>query len=48
MKTITVHIDKKLLHECRQLAKQQNITLIQLVENAIKQFLKEIKNDRQI
>ena len=48
MKTITIHIDKKLLHECRQLAKQQNITLSKLVENAIKQFLKETENDRQI
>ena len=48
MKTVTIHLDKNLLDQCKHLAEQQNITLSQLVENAIKQLLKEMKNDRQI
>jgi len=48
VKTVTIHFDKKLLKQCKRLAKEQNITLSQLVENAIKQLLKEIENGRQI
>jgi len=48
VKTVTIHFDKNLLDQCKRLAKQQNITLSQLVENAIKQLLKEKQNGRQI
>lgn len=48
MKTITIHIDKKLLKQCKRLAKEQNITLNQLVVEALKQFIKKAENDRQI
>jgi predicted transcriptional regulator len=48
VKTVTIHLDKKLLEQCKSLAEQQNITLSQLVENAIKQLIKEVENGRQI
>jgi metal-responsive CopG/Arc/MetJ family transcriptional regulator len=41
VKTITIHFDKKLLNQCKRLAKEQNITLSQLVENALRELIKE-------
>jgi metal-responsive CopG/Arc/MetJ family transcriptional regulator len=41
VKTITIQFDKKLLKQCKRLAKEQNITLSQLVENALREFIKE-------
>jgi metal-responsive CopG/Arc/MetJ family transcriptional regulator len=41
VKTITIQFDKKLLKQCKRLAKEQNITLSQLVENALRELIKE-------
>ena len=48
MKTVIIHFNKKLLDQCKSLAEQQNITISHLVENAIKQLIKEMENGRQI
>ena len=48
MKTITIHIDKKLLKQCKRLAKQRNITLNQLIVEALEEFIQKAENDRQI
>jgi antitoxin component of RelBE/YafQ-DinJ toxin-antitoxin module len=45
MKTITIHIDAQLLKQVKQAAKNLNITLSEFVALAIKEKLKEIKND---
>jgi metal-responsive CopG/Arc/MetJ family transcriptional regulator len=48
MKTITIHLDKKLLRDIKLAAKLLNITLSEFVTKAIKHKLQELENDRQI
>jgi len=48
MKTIKINIDAHLLEQIKQAAKILNVTLSEFVALAIKEKLKELKNDRQI
>jgi predicted HicB family RNase H-like nuclease len=40
---ITINFDKEVLYQLMLLAHQQNITLNQLIENVLKDFIKENK-----
>jgi predicted transcriptional regulator len=41
MKIVTIYLDKKLIEQCKQLAKKQKITLNELIVEALTQFIKE-------
>jgi predicted transcriptional regulator len=43
MKTVTIHLDKNLLEQCKHLAKKQKITLNQLIVQALTQVINEKK-----
>lgn len=50
MKIVTIHLDNKLIEQCKRLAKKQKITLNQFIVEALKEFIKEqeTKNVRPI
>jgi len=43
MTNITVYLDKDLVKQCKQLAKQKNITLNELIVEAITEFINKEK-----
>jgi antitoxin component of RelBE/YafQ-DinJ toxin-antitoxin module len=44
MKTIIIHIDAQLLEQIKQIAKNLNLTLSELVNLALTEKLKELQN----
>ena len=43
MKPIKIHINKELIKQCKLLAKQRNITLNELIVEAITEFINKEK-----
>lgn len=50
MKIVTIHLDKKLIEQCKRLAKKQKITLNELIVKVLKDAIKEqeTKNVRSV
>jgi hypothetical protein len=50
MKIVTIYLDKKLIEQCKRLAKKQKITLNEFIVEALTEFIKEqeAKNVRPI
>jgi hypothetical protein len=50
MKTITIYLDKKLIEQCKHLAKKQKITLNQFIVEALTELInkQKAKNVRPI
>jgi hypothetical protein len=48
MKTVIIHLNKKLLLEVKQAALLMDVTISKFIELAIKHKLEELENDGQI
>jgi hypothetical protein len=46
MKTIIIHLDRYLLQQLKFIARQQNLTINEVINIALKEKLKELEDDR--